>query len=473
MKTQKTLIAKRTIALAIAASLLVVNPVNAGFMDDFYNSAGAGVNVTPAQAYQTGSMGVVTGGSLVFRSPQKTFQPFYFTPPSLKAGCGGIDVFLGAFGLANRAQFVQFLRNIGQNASGLAFKVALQAMAPELESKIQEVATTIDGWNKQFGNSCQAAKALMDSGPNQWIKETVQSAKLNMVATGASSDYSEASGSVDTDGATAIANAPAEVNTGGKTVNAPELNILWSAFNSGNMGISDSEKELMMALIGTTIFRKSGTGADTTLKPESYPERIGLHELVGDPLNVTASIPTYSCNGDTDKCMTLTQSTRSETPFARIVYMKAKGLQNAIINRTAPDKNDMRLLNATTSIPIYKIIQVASLPSRAYFGDGLIEMYSMAVAWEVASNYIEDLSRNVNKMLRTAQDQDGKKSKVEALQRIRDRLDSIQRDMRTERDAIYQKIIKNGALITQIEAIERSIYGNLSSQLASNLRFGR
>jgi conjugative transfer pilus assembly protein TraH len=463
----------KIVAFSVAMSMSFNGAVSAGFMEDFYISAGASANITPAQAYQTQSLGVITGGGLVWRTPQRNFQPFYFTPPSLRAGCGGIDVFLGAFGLANRQQFVQFLRNVGQNASGLAFKVALQAMAPELESKIQEVATYINDWNKHFGNSCSAAKALMDAGPSRWIKEQVQRAKLNMMANGASSDYSEASDEVDANGANAIANAPTHVNSGGKTITAPEINVLWAAFNAGNMGLDDSEKELMMALVGTTVLRKVGSGADMTLQPESYPVRISLHELVGDPLNSSATIPTYSCGGDSDKCMFPRPSTRSEKPFARIVYEKAKGLQDAIINRTAPNQNDLRLLTVTTSMPMYKIIQVSAMPSRAYFGNDLLEQYSMAVAWEIAARYIEDLARNIDKMLTTAVAQDDSINKVEALERIRSRLEEVRREMKMERDEIYQQINKSGAMIAQIEHIERYLYGSLSSQIASSLRFGR
>lgn len=171
--------------------------------------------------------------------------------------------------------------------------------------------------------------------------------------------------------------------------------------------------------------------------------------------------------------MTLTPSTRTEKPFARLVYEKAKNLYDAIITKQPPDQNDLKLLTMTTSIPIYKIIQVSAMPSRAYLGNDLLEQYSMAVAWEVASRYVEDLSRNVGKMLTTARDQDDSKSKVEALERIRERLVDVRRDMKAERDEIYQQITKNGAMIAQIEHIERSMYGNLSTQLAANLRFGR
>lgn len=463
--------AKKTIAMSLAFAL-AWSPAQAGFMEDFYNSAGAGVNVTPADVYNTQALGVITGGGLVWRTPQRNFTPFYFSPPSLRSGCGGIDVFLGAFGLANREQFVQFLRNIGQNAAGLAFKVALQAMAPELESKIQEVANYINEWNRHFGNSCQAAKALMDAGPSQWIKEQAQRAKLAMTASGAASDYSEAERQTNTNGETVINNAPVVTNNAGKTINAPELNVLWSAFNSGTMGLSDSEKELMMALVGTTIFRKQGSGEDATIQPDSRPSIVNLQQLVGDPTQATESIPTYRCD-DNDKCLNPAVDTRTEKSFSRLIYEKAKGLRDAIISRSAPNQNDMKLLTVTTSIPIYKIVQISAMPSRQYFGDDLIRQYSMAVAWEIASRYIEDLSRNIDKMLIAASEQDISQEKVKQLQVIQTRLGELRREMKAERDEIYQQITKNGSLIQQIEHIERVLYGNLSAQIASNLRFGR
>jgi conjugative transfer pilus assembly protein TraH len=47
-------------------------------------------------------------------------------------GCGGIDLFAGSFSFINEAQFVALLKNIGQNALGYFFQLALKSMAPEI-----------------------------------------------------------------------------------------------------------------------------------------------------------------------------------------------------------------------------------------------------------------------------------------------------------------------------------------------------
>ena len=39
-------------------------------------------------------------------SSEPRFTPLLWQPPGIKAGCGGIDMYLGSFGFANTSQFV-------------------------------------------------------------------------------------------------------------------------------------------------------------------------------------------------------------------------------------------------------------------------------------------------------------------------------------------------------------------------------
>lgn len=466
-------VARKLTATAIATSI-AVTPVHASFMEDFYNSAGAAVNVTPANVLKTQSMGMISGGSMVWRVPQRNFSPFYFSPPTLKAGCGGIDAYLGAFGMANRAQFVTFLRNIGQNAAGLAFKVALQAMAPELNSQIQDIANTINEWNRHFGSSCQAAKALMDAGPNQFIKEKIQNARLWMTSTGASSDYSETE-DAETNGSVAFSAVPDATNSGGKKVESIDQNILWQILDSGDMTMSDNEKMVMMSLLGTTVYVRVNTGtADEIPIALPYLPIINVHDLVGDATS-SITLQLYSCGADPD-CLNPTippSPTQHEVGFANMVYTKAVGLRNAIVTRVAPDINDLKLLTVTTSVPLYKIIQISALPSRAYLGDELLINYSMVVAQELATRYVEQVATDVEKLARTLGDESTSAWKKKAVDDLKERLKVIRTDMKAERSLLYENMSKQGAMIAQIEHMEQSLYGTMSAQLVANSRFGR
>ena len=129
MKTKNL---SKGLGLRLAAVLVFCGAVNvhAGFVDDFLDEAQANVNVTQSGVLQAGGMNVVTGGGFVFKAPRKEFSPFAITPPSLRANCGGIDVFLGAFSIPSREEFVSFLKSVGTALPGVAFQMALQYMAP-------------------------------------------------------------------------------------------------------------------------------------------------------------------------------------------------------------------------------------------------------------------------------------------------------------------------------------------------------
>ena len=65
--------------------------------------------------------------------PGKNYPLVNARLPSLRAGCGGIDLFGGAFSFINKQQFVALLQNIGSNAVGYAFKLALQSISPDID----------------------------------------------------------------------------------------------------------------------------------------------------------------------------------------------------------------------------------------------------------------------------------------------------------------------------------------------------
>ena len=50
---------------------------------------------------------VLFGGGYTMKTPNIRLTPFNVTAPSLKAGCGGIDMVFGSLGFLNKEQFVR------------------------------------------------------------------------------------------------------------------------------------------------------------------------------------------------------------------------------------------------------------------------------------------------------------------------------------------------------------------------------
>jgi conjugative transfer pilus assembly protein TraH len=83
------------------------------------------------------------------------------TAPRFSAGCGGIDAYMGGFSHIDADQFIDNLRNIGENAQGLAFMLAIQIVSPQLSGIMEEINTWAQRINALNQGSCEAATALM------------------------------------------------------------------------------------------------------------------------------------------------------------------------------------------------------------------------------------------------------------------------------------------------------------------------
>lgn len=123
------------------------------------------VNTSAPGAYETATRGVIAGGSMRYRNKIVNAPVVAFRPPSMQAGCGGIDMFAGSFSFINAQQFVQTLRSIASNAvgvaSGYAFKLALQAMGPTVHNVIKDLQEAMQHINGLMANSCQLATGLV------------------------------------------------------------------------------------------------------------------------------------------------------------------------------------------------------------------------------------------------------------------------------------------------------------------------
>jgi hypothetical protein len=136
-----------------------------GWLKDSIYSSSSGYHVgTQAQDYYF-------GGGFGLRTPQETIVPFHLQPPSIKAGCGGIDIAFGGFSYLNPKYLVDFAQKVLSAAPAMAFQMALQTFCSSCEgimNKLTSLANMVNGLNM---NSCEAARTaskglgmLMDMG---------------------------------------------------------------------------------------------------------------------------------------------------------------------------------------------------------------------------------------------------------------------------------------------------------------------
>lgn len=106
--------------------------------------------------------GVFTGGRFTAKNRIAQENLMSLTPPSWKAGCGGIDMFNGSFSFIKYEQIVQLFRSIGANAKGYTFQLALDNVFPDGVKWMESLQRKIQLMNQHLGNSCQLAQGVVN-----------------------------------------------------------------------------------------------------------------------------------------------------------------------------------------------------------------------------------------------------------------------------------------------------------------------
>ncbi|MFX5809117.1 conjugal transfer protein TraH, partial [Acinetobacter baumannii] len=73
------------------------------------------------------------------------------------------DLYMGGFSYVNKEQFVAMLKNIGSNALGYGFKLALQNLCPTCDNVMQALQAVSQQVNRLNIDSCEAAKGIVNA----------------------------------------------------------------------------------------------------------------------------------------------------------------------------------------------------------------------------------------------------------------------------------------------------------------------
>lgn len=462
------------------ACLLAFTPANAGFLNDMYDEMSANANVTAPQIYDTQRAGVITGGGMVWKTPRRNFQPFGFTPPSLKAGCGGIDLFMGSFSMFSKDEFIQMLRAVGQNAAGLLFQMALQSLSPELAAWIDSFSKKVQEMNRHFGNSCEMAKsALGFTGLDKMAKEFGEDARSWGVANGIFPDRAAGVGETQADGQKVHDTVQPKLNKDGKIVWDKEMNLTWSVMKTGNFdGLSDMDKQVLQTMLGTVLVRWSATsGADKVLEPDTKAPlaRENLRKWIGSAQDVasTTTMKVYTCD-DVENCLNVTDLDTTFPGLAKKVHAALEELRLAVVQRRKPnplpDGTSAIAIAGMTTIPVGTIINLATTSQFSSLGSIILVSYADAIAYDIVTRLMQEVVDEIEKAVRNY-DFGVSKATVE-LGDYKKNLTDLQGQLVQMREEVTAKIQEQNASVQTMVEMENLIYGNVSKKILGNIRFG-
>ena len=458
----------------IGTSLVLTNAAQAGFIEDFYHEAGLPQgNLTAAGVRQSANLQIVTAGGFVYKAPRTDFTPFYFTPPKLSAGCGGIDLFMGAFSIPSKDEFLNYLRSIGSSLPGLAFQLALQTLSPDLSEQVTSFRDLIRDYSGRFQDSCTAAQTLLDmTGAQGYMQRLKYSADNALRSEGIVADAYEADRKTRTNGAAVFQYAPTRKDSGDNPVEAPEINLTWSLLNGGRFTsrYPKTLKETMMTLVGTTIYTQSAKGS------EAMPQvRLIMGEdlatlLLGDT-DTALLIESYrlTCEEKDPLCLAPKRVLIDEMNLTHAIYEAALHYREAILTRQAEAVTDeeLLLLTSITSVPLIAIINATTGERYLGFSEDILRIYVEAAAFEAILRALDQLTIDLQKAISSSSATDANPINREHARHIEERLRTIRAELDRRADKIYQQMARTQSFIEQIEHIEKSLTGQAAQSVAA------
>ena len=441
-------------------------------MKTMFNDLGALGNVTTPGAFRGQAMNLYTGGSLMMRTPGRNYPLASVQLPSLRAGCGGIDLYGGAFSFINKQQFISMLQNIGANAVGYAFKLALQSISPDIDKLLTELQDQINKINAMNINSCEAAQALVNGVVGEF-DNSVQSGCANISQyLGSVSDRAEARVTCATNAPSVVRAAAASTDPTVRNATFVKGNVTWLALNQIGGAVSRQEKELIMSVIGTVVLSPpadDGSGAS----PRYFEPTIsGLRDLLlGRAESATQGnidLDVYVCD-ETSECLNPVRTTVSVKPFTQLVTERLHRMSENIVNRTPQSDGDIGFIN-NTSEPVYRMLAVANAVPGSGTAETLIETYKDVIALDYAETFLNRSLRVAMSALSQALKRTGVEQKY--LDTMKSNAQEAQRQLLAEKQTAYAKVRSVSSMTQDLQTLERQLWSAMPPAVKAMLDFG-
>lgn len=463
---------KRHLPLSLLLTLTLISPgVRGGDLnaevDTLFNQLGSIGNYTEPGAFRGQAYNTYTGGNLMLRTPTKVYQLSAIEFPSAKAGCGGIDVFGGAFSHLSATEFKNMLRNITAALPGIAFQLALEAVSPLLGG-LTKWAKGLETWiNNARINSCETAKAIVSTAAEAAGYSSQETCADLAMEMGLESDRDAARRRCGSDRASILSSARASSDANVRA-KAPFVgNLTWKALQHASAYLDDQERELIMSLVGTVIYYpEEDNRAPSPIPPTLTSISQLLYGQAAAGNNVVQHM--LKCNNYSDCDQVTIDTGYQHVPFTQKVETMMRSIADKIASRTPiPNPSPEVGFVNQVSEPVYKMLSIGATIPGSGLTDSLIGQYRDVIAADYAYVFLE---RNLRVGM-SAMDKDYQLDQIqrEQAQQIRQRSQAMLLQLAQEKNLLYQKVGSFRAVANHLEQLERQLRSNLPQQVVDML----
>lgn len=357
-------------------------------LNDFFGKLGFESNTTMPAVWQGQAAGYASGGSIYMRTAVKQVQLMSLQLPSLNAGCGGIDAYLGSFSFITGEQLQRFVKQLMGNAAGYFFDLALQTTVPEMKQAkdfLQKLATDINSMNM---SSCQAAQGIVGG---LFPKTAVSQQKVCQDIAGEKNLFSDWAASRQ--GCTLGGQYNSVTDQASDKMKDQVLknkNLMWESLNKNHMFSSNRElKEFAMSLTGTLIF--DGEGNIKPLVALTTNEDIVKAMMNGGTAKIYACDTANVCLNPSIKPVTISEANSMNGQVKKMLT----SIQNKAIS-DSPLSDQEKGFISSTSVPVLKYIID---PQSLGIADTLLYQLAEYIGYDILMQYLQELIQQARIML--------------------------------------------------------------------------
>lgn len=451
-------------ALAMA-NIVVVETASADVgnqMNSFFNGLGGSANVTGPVAYQGQAGGYYTGGSIWVRTKDEQLSLGSLQLPSAKAGCGGIDLFTGGFSFINSDQLVAAGKAVANGALMFVFQMALKSISSLIDSTLTDQLQKLQQTIAQSKSACQTGMNMAAGLAGQIGARNTQFCSMVGNSQGFFSDWAASEQGCGTGGQQA---STLNRNNDSK-IPTKSVNYTWKMLKDGFSSWDTDWRQYMMTILGTVVY----------LKPENDSTN-GTFQFRG---NADESTLTALLDGGTFKVLKCDESTDCLDPQLQSITLDpAKGLKKLISTQLSDMVVKIKAEQAlttqqiailgSTSIPIYKILAIASLSQ--YGGSlmaGDIDSLSEAVAVDMLHTFLRKEITVATGASTSFQDAD-----TTTLQQWRDQMGKVEQRLATLQTVTSNQVERTQSIIMRTRDVEKNLRNGLSPAMSAALALDR
>lgn len=423
----------------------------------FFNKLGYDSNVTTASVYEGQAAGYYSGGGVVMRNRVRNIELVHIDLPSVRAGCGGIDLFLGGFSFIKAEALVTFLRQIMNNAIGYAMNLALETMTPQIAHTLKWAQKVVQDINSMNMNSCEMASSLVGGAwpktqaANNLVCKNAGGVKKNMF-----SDWAEARqgcGQGTPDSEKVMRDAAKDPDY--KKSILKNKNLIWEALQNKKFITDNDLRELFMSISGTIVYDEEGKLK--IFSPLAKDKNILKSILVGGDAEA------YRCDDQID-CLKLHLgkfSITKEHALYNKVYQAIYDIYDTLRDKGKDAEglsSKSKSFLTMTKLPILEFIKVHLTSGDAVTATSLVD-YSEAIAKSILKEYLtETLDVVEHSLSGTDYPLDTNKQLLDQIHQSRIYIDSIKTDSRKD----IQELMNH---IENTKSAERETASRVSGQL--------